>query len=722
MAVAVLVCVAAAALVVALRVHAVGGGPVAELARRGVLVTAEVELTGDPRVLPRGDGGFRGERVVAEATVVRVESGAQRGRLAVRAPVVMFGSGAGWTGLLPSQRLAVRARLAPADPGELRAATLLVRGPPRVLSPPSGVQAAAGELREGLRRAAGVLPPDQRGLLPGLAVGDVSRMDPQVKADFEDAGLGHLTAVSGANLAIVTAAVMGLSRVAGLPLAVRAVLAGIAMVAFAIVARPSPSVLRALFMGLIAALALGSGRARDGVAALSVAVLGLVLFDPELARSYGFALSVSATAGILLLTPRWRDRMARRMPGPLAEATAVTAAAQAAVTPLLVLLSGQLSLVTVPANLLAGPAVPPATVLGCVAALVAPVHLGTAELLVRPAGLATGWIILVAERAAATPMGAVPWPGGPAGLALLAVAAAVLLAAARRPYGRRVVAALACGGLVAALAVGPVVAPWPPPRWLLVACDVGQGDALAIAAGPGRAVVVDTGPDPVAVDRCLRDLGVEQVPLLVLTHPHADHIGGLDGVFRRREVGEAVVAVVDAGVPGVARLSADLAARGVRERRVAPGTQWRLGPCEITVLAPYAGRAATGPTESARVNNASLVLHVRWAAGSALLGGDIEPEAQGDLLRHGLPPADVLKVPHHGSQRQNPAFLSATGARAALISVGADNDYGHPAPATIARLSWQGTRAYRTDRDGDLAVLDLGGHLAVLPRGSPEHR
>ncbi len=714
-AIAILGCAAAVAGSVAFRVHAVGTGPVAELAGRNASATAEVVVTDDPRETNRGGGPFPRESFVVPARVESVGTGA--GRVALRAPVVLFVSGAGWRSLLPSQRVEVSGRFGRADPGELLAAVVLVRGAPRVLSGPSWEQRAAGTLRSGLREAADVLPPAQRGLLPGLVVGDVSRMDEQVKADFKAAGLSHLLAVSGANLAVVAGAAVALARVAGLPLAARAVLAMAAMVAFAVVARPSPSVLRALLMGGVAALALGTGRSRDGVAALSATVLGLVFFVPDLARSYGFALSVSATAGILVLAPGWRDRLSARMPRWFAEATAVAAAAQVAVTPVLVLMSGQLAPVAIPANLLAGPAVAPATLLGFAVALVAPLHMGLAQLLVRPAGLATGWIIEVAEHTAALPLGVIPWPGGVTGLLLLAgaVPLAVLVLRHRRP---RLIALAALTGLVLAVTVAaPIVARWPPRGWLLVACDVGQGDALLVAAGPGRAVVVDAGPDPVPVDRCLRSMGVGEVPLVVLTHPHLDHVGGLDGVFRGRAVGAVMVTPHGAGEREGVRLSADLARRHVVEWAARPGASWRFGPSELTVIGPVAEASPPGAGEGAAVNNASVVMHVRWAAGAALLSGDIETEAQAELLRRGLPSAEILKVPHHGSGRYDPAFLAASGARAALISVGADNGYGHPAPSTLAALHRLGMRAYRTDLSGDLAVVVREGALAVVARG-----
>ncbi|MFG1873700.1 ComEC/Rec2 family competence protein [Sphaerisporangium sp. NPDC049003] len=707
-------CVAAVAGAVGFRVHAVGTGPVAELAERRAVVTVEMTITADPRVLPGRSGVVRRDRVIVEGSVEIVEASGER--FSTRAPVVVFAQGAEWVTLLPSQRIRAGGRLSPAEPGELTAAILTVRSPPEVMSGPSPPQRVAAALRAGLRQAVGVLPPAERGLLPGLVVGDVSLMDEQVKYDLKTAGLSHLTAVSGANLAVIAGMVIALGRVAGLPLAVRAILAVIAMLGFAVVARPSPSVLRALVMGSVAAVALGTGRSRDGVAALSATVLGLILFDPALAREYGFALSVFATGGILVLAPRWRDRMDRRMPRWAAEAIAVPCAAQAAVTPLLVLMSGGLELVAVPANLLAGPAVAPATILGFAAAMVAPVSVEVASWLVRPAGYAVGWIIWVAREAAALPAATLPWPGGAVGLLLLAATALIAWFLLRRAVWRVMVCAVAAGLALAALLVRPLVASWPPPGWLLVACDIGQGDALVLSAGGARAVVIDTGPDPMAVDRCLRTLGVRQVPLLILTHPHFDHVGGLDGVFRGRPVGAVVVSPGHGPGQESARISADLGRRHVPEWVASPGMVWNLGPATLSVLGPMPEAVPAGPGEGSMTNNASIVIHVRWAAGSALLSGDVETEAQTELLRRGLPAADILKIPHHGSARQDPAFLAATGARAALISVGAGNDYGHPSPLTLSRLRDLGMRVYRTDQGGDLAVTTDHGHLSIVPR------
>ncbi|MFI6790378.1 ComEC/Rec2 family competence protein [Nonomuraea sp. NPDC050383] len=859
--IAALACTAAASASVATRVHAVTTAPVADLARHGATITAEITLADDPKIKL---GRFHQEQVVVHATLDTYRT--PHLREAVSLPVLVLAHGPEWRPLLPSQRVQVVARLAEPTPGELTAAVLLVRGSPKVLTSPSRLQAIAGTLRAGLRTATDVLPPDQRGLLPGLVVGDVSRMDPQVSADLKESGLNHLNAVSGTNLSIVAGAALALSRVAGLPLALRAGLAAVAMIGFAVVARPSPSVLRALLMGLVAAIALGTGRPKDGMAALSAAVLLLILFSPDLAISYGFALSVCATAGILLLAPRWRDRLTHHprttadtrpaatsqadtrpaatsqadtrpaatsqadtrpaatsqadtrpaatsqadtrpavttpytgtsqsdtrpppahtrdsAPGPsggscsglsggsssglsggscsglsggppsgpsggppsgpsgdppsgpsgeasstrrgrlprwVAEAVAVPAAAQVAVTPILVLMAGQVSLAAIPANLLAGPAVAPATLLGFAAALVAPFWPEAARIIVIPAGYAVGWIIMVARWAVNLPLATLPWPGGIAGLALLALAAVAVTLLVRRRSWRAVALAVAAGVLVAVLVVRPVVAPWPPRAWLMVVCDVGQGDGLVLAAGPGRGVVVDTGPDSVTMDRCLRRLDITDVPLVILTHPHADHIDGLSGVLRGRRVGAVVVSPQRSLDNQASRLTADLARQRIPQWTAPPGTHWRLGPSELTVLAPEPTRAPpSGQGEGSAANNSSVVVHVRWRAGSALLSGDIETEAQDALLRGGLlPPADILKVPHHGSPRQDPAFFGAVGARAALISVGEGNDYGHPAQPTLSLLRRLGARVYRTDRSGDLAVVEREGRLAIVTRGS----
>jgi competence protein ComEC len=283
-----------------------------------------------------------------------------------------------------------------------------------------------------------------------------------------------------------------------------------------------------------------------------------------------------------------------------------------------------------------------------------------------------------------------------------------------RSAHRRPVPAGACAvALVVALVV-PARAPgWPPRDWVLAACDVGQGDALVLAAGPGAAVVVDAGPDPAAVDRCLRRLGISRVAVLLLTHLHADHVEGVPGVLRGRAVGELQVGLLDEPAAELARVGRWAADAGVPVTRARLGDRVRVGPVGWTVVWP--ARVVHAGSEP---NNASTVLLVRVNGVSLLLTGDVEPEAQRVLLaRGGLGRVDVLKVAHHGSAHQDPALVAAVRPRLALVSVGQGNDYGHPAPSTLAALRRAGALVGRTDRHGTVLVAGSGRSLRLVTVG-----
>jgi competence protein ComEC len=248
-------------------------------------------------------------------------------------------------------------------------------------------------------------------------------------------------------------------------------------------------------------------------------------------------------------------------------------------------------------------------------------------------------------------------------------------------------------------------------------CDVGQGDATVLAAGPGSAVVVDAGPDPVLVDGCLRELGVTRVPLLVLTHFHADHVTGLPGVLRGRSVGaiETTTFREPAGEAAFVRRTA--AAEGVPVMPVVAGERRTTGPLTWRVLWP---RAGPGPA-TGEPNDSSVTLLVTVDHGpTLLLPGDLEPAAQRSLLRAGtgLPHVDVLKVAHHGSAYQDPLLLRGLRPRLALISCGTGNPYGHPAPRTVAALRAGGAVVLRTDTDGEIAVTGSGHALRAVSRGA----
>lgn len=702
-------CAAAAALATSVRVAGVEHSPLTRLAQQRATATLELVLGDDPHPLAGGAGP---PSVVVSARARQVIAGGRTWSLSDR--VLVLAPADGWSGLLPSQRVRVDGRVLPPTRRDLTVAVLAVRSAPAGVDPPSAVQTAAGRLRAGLRDAAAVLPAGPRGLLPGLVDGDVSGLDPQLAADFKTAGLSHLTAVSGTNVAVVTGAVLLLLR--GLTAGPRtsAVGAGIALAGFVVLARPSPSVLRAAVMGAIALLALASGRPRSALPPLGAAVLVLVFVSPPLAREPGFALSVLATAGLIVLAPGWAAWLrSHRIPRGAAEALAVPAAATVATAPIIAAISGTVSLVSIPANLLAEPAVAPATVLGVLAAVASPVSDAAAGWLAWLAGVPVRWLVAVGTRAAHAPLAAVPWPGGIAGAAVLAGGLAVAVPVLRWRPGRRVVLAATAGAAVVLVPVRAVSPGWPPPGWLFVACSVGQGDALVVGAGAGVAMVVDTGPEPTAVDGCLRRLGVRSVPLLVLTHLHADHVDGIEGALNGRSVAEIDVGPSREPAAGWREVQASGRRHGVPVRTVSVGERRDFDGLTVEVLAP------DHPFHGTRSdpNNSSVVLRVAVSGRTLLLTGDVEVEAQDALLRkESLLRADVLKVPHHGSAYQSPAFLRAVHASVGVISVGRDNDYGHPSPALLHELGRLGIRTERTDLDGDVAVTVGEGGLNVVTR------
>ena len=681
-------------------------GPLPGLAERRAAVDVRLRVTSDPvPLVQRFGGGVR-----FEATLLEVRRGGVGARL--HAPVLVVAD-QGWREVELGARFATAGRLRPAsDPSKV--AVLLPRGSPREVAGPGPVWRAAAALRVGVRDAVAGRGAPQRDLVPALVDGDDAGLPEQLQAEFATAGLTHLTAVSGTNLTLVVGFLLLVGRAAGVRGRWQVVLAVTGIAGFVLVARTEPSVVRAAAMGSVALLGFGSGGRDRGPRALGLAVLGLLLVQPWLAVEAGFALSVLATAGILLVAPSWTRALARLMPEWLAAALAVPAAAQLACTPVVAAISGQVSLVAVVANLLAEPFVAPATVAGLLG--------GVLELVWHPLGAALGWvaagcaaaIIEVAHATSGLATPALDWGAGPAALALLTLLCVIGGVLTGPLLARRGPTLVLSAGLVVVMVVPPPTPGWPPHGWVMAMCDVGQGDALVLAAGPGSAVVVDAGPDPALVDRCLDQLGVRRVPLVVLTHFHADHVDGLPGVYAGRRVG--AVEVTGLGTPPE-RVAFVQRLAGGRAHVAAYRELRRVGAVRLQVLGPVPGvvQHGTAADEGSGPNNASVVMVAEVGGVRILLAGDVEPEAQRALERS-LPGlrVDVLKVPHHGSRYQETDWLTSLGARLALISVGADNDYGHPAPDLVSALATAGMEVRRTDRDGTVVVVARpGGGIAV---------
>lgn len=597
-------------------------------------------------------------------------------------------------------------RLRPEAAGSQATAAIVVTAVRDKVAEPGPLDGAVSWLRDGLRKAAARLPPDQAGLVPSLVVGDRSAVDPALEDRFQAASLTHLMAVSGANLMLVLAVVIGLVRLLGVRgWAIRCCAAG-AVAFFVVLCRAEPSVLRAAAMGLVTLPAAGLARGKRSVRNLSLAIITLTVLDPWLARSWGFALSAAACGGIVLVGQPTSAALARWLPDWLAEAIAIPLAAQIVALPLTTALSGEASLIGVLANVLAGPFVGPATVLGLVTATLSwwP---AAANLAVCLAGWTVQPILAVAGMASALPAATIPWPTGAVGMI-----GGIAVAGALACVIPRLVAQPLTTLVLTLLLVAPNLLPRRAPiAWDAVFCDVGQGDMTVLRAGDGEAVVIDAAPEPQSALGCLDKLGVRRVTVLILTHFHADHVGGAAALLKRYRPSLVLVTRV-ASPPG--------AARAVREEATSAGSQVQVAEEGQTIAVglvtwttisawetPVVDSEREG--ESSAENDASLVGIAAVSGVRILVAGDAEPMGQARALtqfqRLGRAPVvDVLKLPHHGSARQEPRLLAATQAKVAVASAGKGNSYGHPSTRTLRMVADLGMIVARTDQQGHILV------------------
>ena len=482
---------------------------------------------------------------------------------------------------------------------EATVAALIFAKEIRTIKPANNWQSFLATIRNGLRMRVG--EGDGASLIPGMVLGDTSLQSAEFATAMRRAGLTHLTAVSGANFAIVSAFLLWLMQWPIRNIRIRLIITSLFLIAFIGLVRPSPSVLRAAAMAGVVIFAKFNRNRSDSMPALGFAIALVVICDPWQSRDPGFALSVLATAGLLLIAPKLK----------LPEIIATPIAATSLCAPIIIGLSGYLSFASIPANVLAAPLVAPITVLGFIAAIapfLAPIVLPLAKflasLITQIAWVASGF-----------------------------------------------------------------------PVWQVANCDVGQGDALVVKVAKNQAAVFDVGPDPKLIKNCLNSLGINEVPFLLITHPHQDHMGGITGV------------------PKIGKLITN----------ARKGEQYRVGDLQVEILWPNYQLSVFEDLgeEGSAINNESIVARISSPYFSLLITGDIEPEAQRQIAPY-ISGVDIYKVAHHGSKYQDLEFTRKLNPKISIISVGQGNKYGHPNNSTLQLLSK--SRVLRTDIAGGIAI------------------
>ncbi len=611
----------------------------------------------------------------------------------------------------------------------------------------SALYSARERFAQAISRA---LPEPQAAIASGILLGIRSGIPEEIVQQFRLTGTSHILAVSGHNLTVVAGLIAVLSgRLLGRR---HWTYLGIILMAtwgYALLAGFVPSAIRAAIMASLVFTARAAGRQDHAIPALALAAAVMTAFDPLVLWDVGFQLSATAMAGIVLVPPLV-DQAAERIwgwrlsTGPWrlpASATSATLGATFFTLPVLAVNFQTVPFGALPANLFALPMLPP-ILLGAFATAVCGVLFpAVATIPAAVTWVASSCLLAIVEWWTNAPFASIPRPPvdpllGSAYLALLPIGVWLVrqwlagLPAGRRPAPRpvwlkRLVHPGSAHGfsltVLATLALG---ATWaastrlPPEAVVVRFLDIGQGDAVLVETGSGHRMLIDGGPSP---SRVLGHLG-RWVPawdpsldLVVLTHPQRDHLTGLVAVIDRYSVALALETEETSDSMEYREWERLLAERGVQRARVGAGTRVRLGPAEVVVLHPR-----TPPERGSgwEPNDASLVLRLAAHGTRVLLTGDVEAYGEEALLRASdLLASHVLKVPHHGSKSSSsPALLSAVTPQAAIISVGAGNSFGHPAPAVLDRL---GTApVLRTDLDGTIE-LTISREKAVLRGGKP---
>lgn len=584
------------------------------------------------------------------------------------------------------------------------------------------------------------LPSQQAGLLSGILIGYREGLSKEVQDVFSDSGLSHVMAVSGANVAFLVAPLAFLFKKLYIRRAVANTAIICVLVFFVFITGFEPSVVRAVIMAIVMLLGQIARRETDIFTSIAFASLLLLIYNPFNLFNIGFQLSFAATLSLVFFYKTIRRMISFRfLPAMLADAASVTLAAQVGVLPITAMYFNKISLVSILSNLVVVPLIEVITVLGAIMAVIGQFSIFISRLIGYINCAFLSFVLYVSKTVAYLPFATVRTTT-PSVLAVILYYLAAWFLLWYKPMHNIRLRLKHCIIPVISYMIILCLGTLLPAKLEMVFIDVGEGDSIFIKTYRGKTILVDGGGDSngawkgtnigdSTVVPFLLDWGVSKLDMVIVTHAHSDHVGGLLPVILNFKVGGIVIPgsiMPDSSKKGMAdigykeynegedafeKLVQAAKTRNIKIHECYRGDVIRLdSQTGFHVLHPKKGH----PIEKSSLNNNSLVLKLYYKDVTVLLTGDIEEEAEQLLLGDGVKLcADILKVAHHGSDTSTTGeFLEGVKPNAAIISTGR-NKFGHPSAKVVERITSRGINLFRTDRDGGLILKTNGRKIAL---------